>query len=172
MPVLPVLSVFLLFDFRTLQSEANLSEYIWSHTVSSIAQPDPRSRTSSTKAASDPVGMKAKGFSPLVQKICSEFDVALGRMLDDLAFYVVNQSREKGPSGTLNPLELTADDSNAEPFDLAADNEHILLFAQQAVAESFGNMVTSIASKFIDVDVEGDALKLIGNYCLCDLPYK
>ena len=109
--------------------------------------------------------MKAKGFSPLVQKVCSQFDAALGRMLDDLAFYVVNQSRrEKGPSGTLNPLELTADDSNAEPFDLAADNEHILLFAQQAVAESFGNMVTSIASKFIDVDAEGDALKSIASY--------
>ena len=148
-----------------MQKEANLSEYIWSNTASSIAQPDPRSRSSSTKAASDPVGMKAKGFSPLVQKVCSEFDAALGRMLDDLAFYVVDQSRrEKGPSGTLNPLELTADDSNAEPFDLAADNEHILLFAQQAVAESFGNMVTSIASKFIDVDAEGDALKSIGSY--------
>ena len=136
--------------FRTFQDEANLSDYIWSNTASSIAQPDPKS-----KKASDPVGMKAKGFSPLVQRVCSEFDAALGKMLDDLAFYV-SQSPDKGQiSVTLNPLDLTADDSSAVPFDLAADNGQILAFAQQAVGESFGNMVTSIASKFIDVDAQG-----------------
>ena len=139
--------------FRTFQDEANLSDYIWSNTASSIAQPDPKS---SSKKASDPVGMKAKGFSPLVQRVCSEFDAALGKMLDDLAFYV-SQNCDKGQiSVTLNPLDLTAgDDSSAGPFDLAADNGQILAFAQQAVAESFGNMVTSIASKFIDVDAQG-----------------
>ena len=104
--------------------------------------------------------MKAKGYSPLVQRICSQFDAALGRMLDDLTFYV-NQATNKGQGVSLSPFELTADNAKAEPFDLAADNEHILAFAQQAVAESFGKMVTSIASKFIDVDAEGDALKLI-----------
>ena len=100
--------------------------------------------------------MKAKGFSPLVQRVCSEFDAALGKMLDDLAFYV-SQNCDKGQiSVTLNPLDLTAgDDSSAGPFDLAADNGQILAFAQQAVAESFGNMVTSVASKFIDVDAQG-----------------
>ena len=104
--------------------------------------------------------MKAKGYSPLVQRICSQFDAALGRMLDDLTFYV-NQATNKGQAVSLSPFELTGDNAKAEPFDLAADNEHILAFAQQAVAESFGKMVTSIASKFIDVDAEGDALKLI-----------
>ena len=136
---------------RTFQDEANLSDYIWSNTASSIAQPDPKS---SSKKASDPVEMKAKGYSPLVQRVCSEFDAALGKMLDDLTFYV-SQNCDKGQSVTLNPLDLTADDSSAEPFDLAADNGQILAFAQQAVAESFGNMVTSIASKFIDVDAQG-----------------
>ena len=107
--------------------------------------------------------MKAKGYSPLVQRICSQFDAALGRMLDDLTFYV-NQATNKEQAVSLSPYELTiADNAKAEPFDLAADNEHILVFAQQAVAESFGKMVTSIALKFIDVDAEGDALKLIGN---------
>ena len=71
----------------SLQKESNLSEYIWSNSATSIAQPDSRSAK-----ASDPVGMKAKGYSPLVQKICSQFDAALSRMLDDLAFYV-NQGR-------------------------------------------------------------------------------
>ena len=136
--------------FRTFQDEANLSDYIWSNTASSIAQPDPKS-----KKASDPVGMKAKGYSPLVQRVCSEFDAALGKMLDDLAFYV-SENCDKGQiSVTLNPLDLTAGDSSAGPFDLAADNGQILAFAQQAVAESFGNMMTSIASKFIDVDAQG-----------------
>ena len=136
--------------FRTFQDEANLSDYIWSNTASSIAQPDPKS-----KKASDPVEMKAKGYSPLVQRVCSEFDAALGKMLDDLTFYV-SQNGDRGQiSLTLNPLDLTAGDSSAGPFDLAADNGQILAFAQQAVAESFGNMVTSIASKFIDVDAQG-----------------
>ena len=147
---------------------------MWTNTPVSVAKPDACGQKSTRAAAkaSDGVEMKAKGYSPLVQKICSEFDAALRRKLDDLTFYV-NQAAastagcDKGRGEPLNPLELAAaEDSGAAEaaFDLAADNEQILVFAQQAVAESFYKMIETVATKFIDVEAEGDIIDMLKSF--------
>ena len=151
---------------RVLQNEGDLSRYLWANTPASVAKPDPGGQKSTRAAAkaSDGVEMKAKGFSPLVQKICSEFDAALRRTLDDLTFYVSQDGRSvEGRGEPLSTLELVSDDSVAAEaaFDLAADNEQILVFAQQAVAESFYGMIETVATKFIDVEAEGDIVDIL-----------
>jgi hypothetical protein len=145
-----------------LAEEADLSEFLWSDggVVPSV-QIGPRKQQ--TKPS--PMEMKAKGFSPLVQKIVAQFDSTLERMLQDLSLYVRTDEKDEVKREIAFILEQPDLKAKNHPFDLYADNDHILIFVQQAVSDKFSEMLGHIRTKYVDrEDTVVGALLFLGRF--------
>ncbi len=126
-----------------LWSEGNLTEVEYS---SKFGGGDAKSSYPPSKPSS--LELKAYGYSPRVQDLCSQLDSLLGRLLDDLAPYVVPPPAKEEQSLLFH--DVMEQNKKNEPFDLCSDAQSILSSAQDCSASHLRQMLEHVTERYLD----------------------
>ncbi|CAH1796613.1 unnamed protein product [Owenia fusiformis] len=156
---------------KSLMHDRDLSSYIWHESPKDIAATNAWLPASSkTLADGGGLMMKARAFTPTIQRLCQHLDGKLKVLLEDLDYYTAKDSSSE-------------DDSEDGPFNRLADSpvlqKHIqtgCLQHMNKLRDHIGQQLKGSQGQLNSTDIEGagiliNRILLLGRLCgaMCDL---
>lgn len=139
---------------NSYESETDLSEYLWSESnlneVTSIPKFEIQSQSLRFSKPTS-LELKAHGYSPQVQEMCSQVDAMLDTLIKDISVFIKG-SKDQDHKESLLLFSEPETNKVVEPFELTADNGPILQSVQEVAMQQTKEMVSYIAKKHVDVE--------------------